>query len=371
MRRFTEDRKYLSIIAILLVLLLLQGCFAKKTGKSAEDLNGDSYKPVIVKDYFGREVTISKPVNRIACGYAYTGHVVTMLGRANDIVAVVNGLQRDKVLTGKYPHIKDLPVPFSSGAINMEELLLTKPDLVFLRETTASDESVTSKLNQLNIPYIVIEFTSIDEQIESISAIGKAIGEEEKADRYIAYYKKVMEDTKKVSSTIPEDERVTLYHSVNEAVRTDIEDSLAADWIKITAGINVSIEDKLKTSGEKSFATLEQIYLWDPDIIIANESGVPDYMLSNEQWAGLRAVKEKRVYQIPNGVSRWGHPGSLETPLAILWTSKLLYPQYFEHINLEEETKKYYEEFFDILLDDVEVAEILRGEGMREPKTNK
>lgn len=371
MRKFIKDRKYLNIIAILLILLLLQGCAIKKPDRATEDLNEDSYQFVTVVDYLGREVTISKPVNRIACGYAYTGHVVTMLGRADDIVAVVGGLQRDKVLTSNYPHIKDLPVPFSSGTINMEELLLTEPDIVFLREDTASNESVVSKLAQLNIPYIVIEFFSMEEQIESISTIGKAIGAEEKANQYIDYYRKVIEDTEKISSSIPEDERVRLYHSVNEAVRTDIKDSLPADWIKVTGGINVSIEDELKTSGDKSFATLEQIYLWDPDIIIANESGVPDYMLSNEQWAGLRAVKEKKVYQIPNGVSRWGHPGSLETPLAVLWTSKLLYPQYFEHINLEEETKKYYKDFFDISLDDKQVKQILRGEGMREPKTNK
>ncbi len=371
MWKFTKNRKCLSIIAILLILLLFQGCAPKEPSKPAEDLNGDTVQSVTVVDYFGRKVTIPETVDRIACGYAYTGHVVTMLGRAEDMVAVVNGLQRDKVLTSKYPHIKDLSVPFSSGAVNMEELLLTEPDLVFLREETALNESVVSKLDQLKIPYIVIEFTSIEEQIESILTIGKAIDKEEKANRYVDYYRKVMKDTEKVSSTIPEEERITLYHSVNEAVRTDIENSLAADWIKITAGINVSIKDELKISGEKSFATLEQIYLWDPDIIIANESGVPDYMLSNEQWAGLRAVKEKRVYQIPNGVSRWGHPGSLETPLAILWTSKLLYPQYFEHVDLEEETKRYYEEFFDISLDDEQTKEILRGEGMREPKTNK
>ncbi len=368
MQKFARNRRLLSVAAIFLILLLVQGCTVKGPKGTPDDTGDNSSTPVTVVDYLGREVTISKPVNKIACGYAYTGHVVSMLGRANDIVAVVGGLQRDKVLTDKYPHIRDLPVPFSSGAVNMEELLLTEPDLVFLREGTASDKSIVSKLDQLDIPYIVVEFFSMEEQIESIWAIGKAIGAEEKANRYIDYYKKVIEDTRKISSSIPEDERVTLYHAVNEATRTDIKDSLPADWIKVTGGINVSIEDELEVSGDKSFATLEQIYLWDPDIMIANESGVPNYLLTNEQWAGLRAVKEKRVYQIPNGVSRWGHPGSLETPLAVLWTSKLLYPQYFEHINLEEETKQYYKDFFDISLDDKQVEEILKGEGMRVPK---
>lgn len=366
-----QKRKYFNIIAILLVILVLQGCALKQGDKSTGGLDENSQSPVTVVDYLGREVTISKPISRIACGYAYTGHVVTMLGRAEDIVAVVGGLQRDKVLTSTYPHIKDLPVPFSSGTVNIEELLMTQPDIVFLRSDTASNDSVTSKLDQLKIPYVAIEFSSMEEQMESISIIGQVIGAEEKANRYIDYYKKVIEDTQKVSSTIKDEEKVKLYHSVNEAVRTDIKDSLPADWIGVTAGINVSIKDELKTSGDKSFASLEQIYLWDPDIIIANESGVPDYMLSNEQWASLRVVKDKKVYQIPNGISRWGHPGSLETPLAILWTSKLLYPQYFEHINMEEVTKNYYEEFFNITLDKEEVKEILKGQGMREAKTNK
>jgi len=164
--------------------------------------------------------------------------------------------------------------------------------------------------------------------------------------------------------------RVTVYHSVNEAVRTDIADSLPAEWIEITGAVNVSVDEELKISGDKSFAALEQIYLWDPDIIIANEAGVPEYMLSNEQWAALRAVKERRVYQIPNGISRWGHPGSIETPLAILWTSKLLYPDYFKHIDMKMITSEYYKRFFNLDLDGDQVNAILSGKGMREAKSN-
>jgi iron complex transport system substrate-binding protein len=228
-----------------------------------------------------------------------------------------------------------------------------------------------SKLNTLKIPYIVIDFYSIDEQINSISMIGQALAAEEKAQQYIDYYLKTIEEVKSISSKIPQEEKVHLYHSVNEAVRTDVKNSLPADWIEVTGGINVSIEDSLKISEDKSFATLEQIYMWDPDIIIGNEAGVPEYILSNEQWAALRAVKEKKVYQIPNGISRWGHPGSLETPLAISWTAKLLYPEYFGHIDMETVTREYYKNFFDLELSDEQADSILSGKGMREAKKNK
>ena len=359
MRLFTKSKGFLSLVILLIALLLPTVVWGQ--------VNVGQY-PVTVFDYLGREVTITQPVHRIACGYAYTGHVVTMLGRADDIVAVVNGLRRDKVLTELYPHIKELPVPFDAGTVNMEELLATGADLVFLRSDTAQNKSVVDKLDRLGIPYITIEFNSMAEQIQTISVIGRAIGTPEKAQRYIDYYRRVVDETEKTAASIPEKERVSLYHSVNEAVRTDIRGTLPADWIEVTGGINVSIDADLRTSGEKSFATLEQIYLWDPDLIIANESGVPEYILSNQQWAALRAVKNKRVYQIPNGISRWGHPGSLETPLAILWTAQLLYPQYFDYINMQAETRAYYQNFFDVELSDDQISAILDGRGMREPK---
>lgn len=370
MKNIKHKFTYISLIVILLMVLLLQGCVSNTVNENIEP-NFNSNTSVTVTDYFDRVVTIPQPVKRIACGYAYTGHVATMLGRGEDIVAVVDGLKRDKVLTEIHPHIKELPVPFSSGTINIEELLSCDPDIVFLKTDTALNESVTEKLNKLNIPYVVIDYYSIEEQIETLSIMGKVLGNEEKAEKYIDYYEKVINETKKITDIIPKNEKVNLYHSVNEAVRTDLKDSISAEWIDITGAINVSVNEELKISGDKSFATLEQIYLWDPDVIIANEAGVPEYILSNEQWASLRAVKEKRVYQIPNGISRWGHPGSLETPMAILWTSKLLYPKYFDHINMEEETINYYSEFFDLKLDNEQAAKILSGKGMRELKNNK
>ena len=52
---------------------------------------------------------------------------MAMFGLGDRVVAVVGGMQRDVLLTNMYPHIKDLPVPKSSGIINIEELLNTIP----------------------------------------------------------------------------------------------------------------------------------------------------------------------------------------------------------------------------------------------------
>ena len=105
--------------------------------------------------------------------------------------------------------------------------------------------------------------------------------------------------------------------------------------------------------------------LWDPGVILVNEPGVDNYILTNKQWSPLQAVKNKQVYQLPNGVSRWGHTSSPETPLVILWTAKTLYPDLFADLDLVAETKYFYQEFFGIQLSDTEADQILYGGGMR------
>lgn len=104
------------------------------------------------------------------------------------------------------------------------------------------------------------------------------------------------------------------------------------------------------------------------DLIICNEPGVDDYILSDEKWAGLDCVEQGRVYQIPVGTSRMGHPTSTETPLALLWLAELLYPDYFD-IDFSQELKDFYEEFYDYQLSEETVEAILAGDEMRAAKT--
>ena len=82
----------------------------------------------------------------------------------------------------------------------------------------------------------------------------------------------------------------------------------------------------------------------------------------------MKAVMNNKVFQMPIGISRWGHPGSIETPLAILWAAKTLYPDLFKDINIRTETRQYYKRFFDYELSDKLLEQILSGTKMRRKK---
>lgn len=358
------------ILFLVLLSLLLSGCAADKTTGGAAAVKAEkAVKTISVVDFAGRDVRVPQNVKRIGCLYAFSGHVVAMLGKEKNIVAVVAGLKRDKLLTRMYPSIKNAYVPYSEGSVNIEELMNANPDIVFVQSQTANSKGEVEKLKISHTPYLVVDYRNMKEQQNTIAMIGKATGAQDKAKKYNAYYQHCIDLVRKRVQNIPWQQRVRVYHSVNEATRTDTRNSLSADWIQTAGAIDVSVNGKLKLFENKYYAGLEQIYLWDPEVILCNEEGVANYILTNQKWAGLKAVKNHEVYQMPNGISRWGHPGSMETPLAILWTAKTLYPDRFKDIDMREETKKFYKEFFNYPLNDAMVDRILSGEGMRIEKT--
>lgn len=356
--------KAIQKIGVALLLLFMIAIYLWSEG-AAEEKPSVSLGGRTVVDCFDREVMIPEKLERVACLYAFSVHVTTMLGEGDKITAVVNGSKRDMLLNEINPHIEAAATPSDDGIINIEELLASKPDLVFLKGETARLEEETAKLELFSIPYVVIDFVTIEEQMRAIEVIGAVFDKLEQAQAYNAYYREVIAESRKRSADIPREERVRLYHSVNEAARTDAAGTLMAEWTEIAGAVNVSVGSNLRIYENKYFASIEQILNWDPEVIICNQFGVDQYILSNEKWATIEAVEQGRVYKIPTGISRWGHPGGMETPLAILWTMTKLYPERSRDIDLYAETRRFYAEFFDYEISDELLERILSGGQMR------
>ena len=348
------------VIGVLLLALVLFACTENSNIQVGDD-------EILVVDSIGREVAVPKELNSIAGLDPFASQIVIMLDKGSLLTSTVNGVKRDVLLQQILPGLEDLASTKNSGVFNVEELLRLETDLIFMKEDEYVNEAERAKLDQAGIPYIVISYDSMASQQEAVSIIGTAIGAEEEAEQFVEYYQQTIEKAKELVSSIPDEQKPTLYHSLNEAVRTDAKESIGADWIALTGAINVSIDQELTLNDGNSYCTIEQIFVWDPDIIICNETGVADYILSDEKWQGLRAVVEGNVYQIPIGFSRWGHPSSTETPLAILWLIQLIYPELADDVNLSAEMDYYYTTFYNYTPDDDIKTQILNGEGLRTP----
>jgi iron complex transport system substrate-binding protein len=349
----------------LLIILILTAITADANG---ENSIGGKEGYITITDCTGRNVLVPEKVDRIACLYLVAGHVVTMLGRGDDIVAVSNGLKRASLLLDICPSIKNAMVPKSQGAINMEELLKAAPDVLFIASDMSGNRGELEKLDRFGIPTIIIDYSDMQSQQKAISIIGEAIGRKERAEEYNRFYKKTVDRVKAITDKLPEDKRLRVYYSENEATRTTLDNDLSTDWLEITGVKNVAVKQSGNILEGKNFISVERILLWNPEIILANEPEAIKLMQEDRKWAAIDAVKNKRIYQMPIAISRWGHPGSIETPLAILWTAKKMYPSLFNDINMEKETKNYYKTFFNYDLPDSKVNAILEGDLIRKPK---
>lgn len=346
------------LLIFIIIILILQGC-------SSEVVRNPDVPMQTVIDQIGREVEVPIEVNRIATLFAITGHVTVMLGEGEKIVAVNNGLKRDILLTEICPTILDAFTPKDSGSINIEELVRADPDVVFIESDVAASERETDKLDEFNIPYIVINFNTIEEQQDMIRLIGKILNQEDRAKEYIMEYNDILELIQNNLKELPEEERYSIYHSVNEAYRTDPKESLTTEWIQMSGGQLVSLEDELEFLDNRYFASIEQLLEWNPEVILVNEEGVDQYIMDNEKWQAIKAVKNEQVYLLPNGISRWGHPNSLEVPLGALWTAITLYPDYFSDFDHREFVKDFYSNYFDLHLTEDKLDKLLSGKDMR------
>ncbi|WP_027400393.1 ABC transporter substrate-binding protein [Anaerovorax odorimutans] len=359
--KLSQVRNYFIIILIISLLISCTGCNLNETNKES-NLSGKT-----ITDCIGREVVIPEKINRVAALDSFAGEAMVILGAGEKMVATPNGVQRDKLLVKIYPELTTISVPMSGGTISAESILSLDPDVILLKNALYLDEGEINKLNKLKIPYLVVNYTTMEEQIFALDMIGKIIGgeSEKKAVDINKYYEDIIKLTAERAKLIPQKEKLRVYHSINEAVRTDGEDSLGADWTRNVGFINVSVGENLKSEDENYYCGMEQIFNWDPDVIICNDALTMKYLLSDSKWTGLRAVYENKVYNIPVGATRWGQQGSLETFLAMLWAGTTLYPEYYKDINLHDEVFSFYKNYLNLTLDEETYNMILLGEGIR------
>jgi iron complex transport system substrate-binding protein len=354
------------LLALLRALALLGGCTSAGAGPAAGP--GDTAGTVAVTDMAGRTVEVPAEIKSLCVLDPFAAGIAAMMGYGDVMTTTINNIKRNALMQDICPSLADAVLVKDNGDINAETLLEYGVDLAIISTETYADADECAKLDAINVPYLVVQYNSMAEQMDAVTLLGQALRREDVAEAYNSYYQKCIDLVAQGVADIPQDELPRVYHSVNEAVRTDYTGSLGADWIAVTKAVNVSLDTQLDRDGEKAYTALEQIFAWDPDIIICNEPGVADYILTDSKWAGLRAVREGHVLQMPVGISRWGHATSQEVPLALLWLVETLYPDRFD-IDLETETRNFYREFFNYELSDDMLSNILAGTDIRTEKT--
>lgn len=325
-----------------------------------------------VTDCVGRQVTIPANPARISGLDSFTGELMVMIGAGPQLVGVPMGVASDELLLELYPQLKDVPAPMSNGAVNMEELMASNPDVVIVKRETYEAEGQAQQLDASGVPYVVVGYVSMDEQIAMMRLVGQVCGgqAQERAEDLAELYESTIEECARRTEGLPSSERVRVYHAINALTMTDGATSVGADWITAAGCIDVSTEHPELATTTDYTTTLEQIFEWDPDVFICNSADTSDYLLAKDSCAGLRAVQAGRVYTIPVGATRWGQRGSVETWLAMLWLGVTVYPELYGDFNLQDYVTAYYRDYLGIEVDNELYQMMLSGRGLRKASTD-
>jgi iron complex transport system substrate-binding protein len=106
---------------------------------------------------------------------------------------------------------------------------------------------------------------------------------------------------------------------------------------------------------------MEQVLLWDPDVVILSPDANYDEIFEDEVWAAVRAVQTGQVYEVPYGPYNWiDKPPSVQRVLGIQWLAQLLYPEVYQY-DMTAVAQEFYKLFYDYDLTAEEAQELMEN----------
>jgi len=84
----------------------------------------------------------------------------------------------------------------------------------------------------------------------------------------------------------------------------------------------------------------------DLEKLVALHPQVPAEINNSKQWQAIDAVKNHRVYLMPEYAKAWGYPMPEAIGLGELWMAKKLYPQRFADIDMQKLAQQWYQRFY-------------------------
>ncbi|HZK44440.1 MAG TPA: ABC transporter substrate-binding protein [Syntrophomonadaceae bacterium] len=352
------------LITLLLVFCLWFGL----TGCSAtESPIIDSDATQTITDMAGRSLEIPKEIKTVySTGPVGTVFLYTL---CPEKLAGWNSPLREvekRYIKPEYHNLPSLGVwRGSSTSGNIEELLRTKPDLLISMGDVSPEYIADADAiqEQLGIPLIMLD-GSLKHVNASYDFMGKILGLEDRAAELGTYCTNAVDGVEDLVAAIPEDERVRVYYAEGpNGLDTEPKGSINAEAIEMAGAFNVADPGKIEVRRMQS--SIEQIIMWEPEVIIVSSDGdekhaIYNLILEDRAWSNIKAVKSGEVFEVPCVPYDWiNRPPSVARILGIEWLANLLYPE-MSTIDIRAETLRFFELFYDYDLTDQELDDIFK-----------
>ena len=247
------------------------------------------------------------------------------------------------------------------GEMDLEALLAAAPDVVLdIGEPKASLlEDMDALTEQTGIPFLHIDAT-VKTAPDAYRKLGSLLGREEKAEELATWLEETYAMVEELMARVDADgaRKTVLYCLGDKGTNVIAEGSFHAETINMMAS-NLAVVEDVVSKGTGNEVDLEQILLWNPEVILFAPDSCYDSVSDSEQWQSIPAVAAGNCFKTPDGPYGWlSSPPGVQRYLGMLWLGELLYPEYTAY-ELQEEVTEYYRLFYGCELTDEMYQELV------------
>jgi len=165
-------------------------------------------------------------------------------------------------------------------------------------------------------------------------------------------------------ATIPQERRPRVFYARGaNGLATAPRGSLQAEVFDLAGARNVA-EPPPGFPGNLFNVSLEQVLLWQPDVIVTIDPAFARTVRTRPEWQGVPAVKNNRIYVAPDLPFGWvDAPPAVNRLLGLEWLVRILHPAVFPE-PLGPRIVEFHRRFYHRTPTDAQVAALLATAGL-------
>ncbi len=313
---------------------------------------------ITLVDQAGNTITLPQPIERVISTYGPATAFIYSVGAEDRLVSASYLGARDpqgsaamEKIDPRFPEIMG-DAFFTQQDFNLEQAAALSPDLIVTSARTAWLDT----LEQLDLSAFLFDAEEPERLIEAMRLTGQLFGPHTtaQAEQWVAYYEAIINSVNEATSSLDSADRPRVLFTGTEPTRIASGEMYQTDIIQAAGGESVSAA----LTGYWNDVNLEQILIWNPDVIIvppyggASTSAITD----SPEWQILEAVQAGRVYQMPKLVVPWDTPAP-DSALGIVWLAQKLHPDLVA-LECATEAQVFYNTFYDYPIAEDEIETI-------------
>ncbi|MDO4564781.1 MAG: ABC transporter substrate-binding protein [Clostridia bacterium] len=312
-------------------------------------------------DSIGREVEIPYTLDQIAISGPLAQIVVFALA-PDKLVGIANEWDESAMeyFDEKYYNLPLLGQLYGGkGELNLEVLLSSGAQVVI--DVGEPKDGMVEELNalqeQTGLPFVHITMTT-ETAGDAYRKLGELLGMENEAETLAVYCETVYNRTLEIANSV--EKKSAVYCLGDAGLNVIAQTSYHGEIIDLLTE-NLAVVEDVSSRGTGNEVNMEQLLLWDPEVILFAPDSIYDTVADEAAWQSLQAIQNGTYYKVPFGPYNWmGFPPSVQRYLGMMWLCQLLYPEEAQY-DLVSEVQEYFELFYHCEISAEQVEVLLAG----------